>query len=60
MSLSEVSIKAILDDLMLEIDMGTLRYSQDFVADLNKFFKEKGFLTPKQEAALRKIYRSYM
>ena len=60
MTLSNVSIKAMLDDLMLEIDMETLKYSVDFVKDLNRFFKERGFLSEKQETALRKIYRSHI
>lgn len=60
MGMSEVSIKAMLDDLMLEIDMGALRYSQEFVTSLNSYFKQHGKLTDKQEEALRKIYRSHI
>lgn len=58
--ITNVSIKAMLDDLMLEIDLGALRYSQDFVQDLNRSFKQYGRLTEKQEAALRKIYRNHI
>lgn len=60
MGLSQVSIKAMLDDLMVEIDLDALRYGQDFIKDLNRFFKERGFLSEKQEASLRKIYRNHM
>ena len=60
MSLSEVSIKAMLEDLLLEIDLDTLKYSQEFIKDLNQFYKERGFLTEKQQIALRKIYRGHM
>ena len=60
MSLSEVSISEMLKDLMLEIDMGALKYGQEFVTDLNKFFKERGFLTEKQQTSLRKIYRNHI
>lgn len=60
MSLSQVSIKGMLDDLMREIDMDTLKFGVDFAQDLNRFFKEKGFLTPKQEASLRKIYTRHI
>lgn len=60
MSMSQVSVKAMLDDLMLEIDMEALRYGQDFVKSLNESFKKYGRLTEKQEAALRKIYRTHI
>lgn len=60
MNLSEPDIKGMLNDLMLEIDCGALRYSQDFIKDLNKFYREKGFLSEKQEKALRKIYTGHM
>lgn len=58
--MSEVSVKAMLEDLVMEADMGALRHSQDFVKDLMKYFKEHGALTEKQESALRRIYRSHM
>ena len=60
MAMSEVSIDAMLKDLMLEIDLETLRYGQDFVKDLNSFFIKNGFLTEKQQTALRKVYRNHM
>ncbi len=60
MSMSEVSIKAMLDDLLFEIDIDSLRHSQDFVRDLARFFKERGHLTEKQESALRRIYRNHI
>lgn len=60
MTMSQVSVKAMLDDLMLEIDIDALRYSVDFVKDLNRSFKQYGRLTDKQEAALRKIYRNHI
>ena len=60
MAMSEVSVKAMLDDLLLEIDIGALRYSQDFIQDLSKSFKQYGRLTEKQEASLRKIYRGHI
>lgn len=60
MGLTEPSIKGMLDDLLLEIDIGTLRYSQDFVKSLAEFFKKNGYLTEKQQSALRRIYRNFM
>jgi hypothetical protein len=60
MALSQVSIKAMLDDLMLEIDIGALRYGVDFIKSLNDQFKDRGSLSEKQEAALRKIYRTHI
>lgn len=49
-----------LDDLMLEIDMGALKYSQEFIQSLNVSFKQYGKLTEKQETVLRKIYRNHI
>ncbi|NCC61068.1 MAG: hypothetical protein EOM12_09020 [Verrucomicrobiae bacterium] len=60
MSLSEVSVKTMLEDLMNDIELDAVRYSVDFVKSLNQFFKTNGHLTEKQEAALRKIYRGHM
>jgi len=58
--MTTVSIKAMLDDLMLEIDLETVKYSEDFIKSLNDQFKQKGILSDKQEIALRKVYKSVM
>lgn len=60
MGMTSVSIKAMLEDLMLEIDIDALRFGQDFVKSLNESFKKYGSLTEKQEASLRKIYRTHI
>ena len=58
--LSQTAVKAMLEDLLCDIDCGALRFGVEFVQDLNKHFKARGSLTEKQEAALRKIYTSHM
>ena len=55
-----VSVKAMLDDLMLEIDLGTVRFSEDFIKSLNTQFRQTRTLSEKQELALRKVYREVM
>lgn len=59
--MSEISIKNMLDDLMVEADLGTLYGNQpDFIKSLNDWFKKNNSLTEKQEYSLRKIYRNHI
>jgi hypothetical protein len=58
--MSDVSIKGMFDDLQCDIDCEALRFGVDFVKSLKEFYQKNGFLTEKQEASLRKIYRTHM
>ena len=60
MALSQVSIKAMLDDLLLEIDIGALKHSEEFIKSLNDQFKSTNSLSEKQETVLRRIYRNHI
>lgn len=60
MAMSDISIKAMFEDLLLEIDLGALKFQSDFIKDLNRYYKQNGKLTEKQESALRKIYRNHI
>lgn len=60
MAMSDVSIKAMFDDLLFDLGLGSLKYQADFIKDLKRYFTKHGNLTEKQESALRKIYRNHM
>lgn len=60
MAMNEVSIKAMFDDLLFDLDLGGLKYQADFIKDLKRYFDANGKLSEKQESALRRIYRTHM
>jgi len=56
--MNEESIEGMLAELMHEVDLETLQGSRaEFVKSLNEFYAERGFLSEKQQASLRKIFR---
>lgn len=58
--MKKLPIKTILEDLMYEIEIGAMRFGQDFVKSVNAHYKKHGEITSAQEEPLRKIYKAHM
>ena len=54
------SIEGMLKDLLYEADIGTLRYGGEILRSFKEQFKEKKFLSDKQQRVLRRIYTEHI